>query len=181
MLVLLAFSVLIVGSDRSPWVTAAGLLIVYGWVYFVHRGIHLLPTTGPLSFLNPHVLFHHRHDSEMDRRLELAIETANDLWMNLSLLVVQLFLGVSLVPTSVIVFYALLYTSVHIVNYSIVGSPTHQHHHRQMNTNYGPDTLDHLFGTSTDGTWEDLTPITVNACIAALVTMGLKQVVQWKD
>jgi len=179
MLVLMAFAVLV--TERSPWVAAFGLLIAYGWVYFVHRGIHLLPTSGPISYLNPHVLFHHQHDKEIDRRLELLMETVNDLAMNLSLLVVQGLLGVSIVPTSVIVFHAITYTSVHIFNYSVVGSPTHRNHHRHMYTNYGPDTLDHLFGTSTDGTWEDLTPVTLNACFAVIATLGLKYVIDWKD
>jgi len=179
MLVLMAFSILL--TNGSPWGSAFGLLIAYGWVYAVHRCIHLLPTAGPLSYLNPHVLFHHRHDKDLPRWLELAIETANDLWMNLSLLVVQWLLGVSLVPTSVVVFHAIAYTSVHIINYSLVGSPTHTHHHRHMTTNYGPDTLDHLFGTSKDGVWEDLTPITLNACGAAIATLGVKQMVGWKD
>ena len=179
MVVLLAFSVLL--SDTSPWFAGFGLLIAYGWVYLVHRCIHLLPTSGPISYLNLHVLVHHRHDAEIDPVLGLSIEAITNLAMNLSLLVVQGALGLSLAPTSVVVFYALLYTSVHIFNYSLVGNDTHRNHHRNTTTNYGPDTLDHLFGTSADDVWEDLTPITLNACGVALVTLGLKYVLQWKD
>ena len=176
MCVLLAFSVLLSSPERSPFAAVLGLFVIYGWVYFVHRGLHMLPT----SILNPHVYFHHQHDKTIDRRVELCIETANDLFMSFSLLLVQNLVGLHLVPTSVVVFYGLLYTSVHIVNYSIFGSETHRNHHRRMLTNYGPDTLDHLFGTSTDGIWEDLSPITMNAVVVAPLVLGLKEVFDWK-
>jgi len=176
-LVLLFFSILVSSPERSFFAAVFGIGIIYGWVYFVHRGLHLLPT----SILNPHVYFHHQHDKTIARWLELCMEAVNDLFMSLSLLLVQNLVGFHLVPTSVIVFYGILYMSVHIVNYSIVGSETHRNHHRHMFTNYGPDTFDHIFGTSTDGTWEDLSPITMNAVFVAPLVLGLKDLFHWEN
>jgi hypothetical protein len=168
--------VLVSAPEYSPYLPAIGLIIMYGWIYFVHRGLHMLPKT----ILNPHVYFHHQHDKTIDRRIELCMETVNDLCMGFSLLLLQNLVGIHIVPTSVIVFYSLLYCSVHIVNYSIIGSTTHRNHHQSMYTNYGPDTLDHLFGTSTDGVWEDLTPITMNAVFIAPLVLGLKELLHWE-
>ena len=173
--VLTTFAVLV--SPRSPWVAIAGLFIAFAWIYFVHRAVHLLPTSGPISYLNPHVFFHHDHDKSIDRRLELFMETINDTLMNLSLIPFQWLLGVQIVPTSVIVYHAITYVSVHIFNYSVVGSPTHRNHHKHMYTNYGPDPMDHIFGTSTYGVLEDLMPVTMNACFGALATLALNRYV----
>ena len=178
-LVLAAFSTLL--TEGSVIHAVFGIMVIYAWVYFIHRGLHLFPTSGPFAHFNPHVFFHHQHDKTIDRRLELAMESVNDMGMSLSLIAVQKLVGITLVPTSIIVFYGILYMSVHIFNYSVVGNPTHRNHHRNMYTNYGPDTLDHIFGTSFDGELEDLTPITLNAVVAVPLTLGLKAFFQWSD
>jgi len=49
-----------------------------------------------------------------------------------------------------------------------------------MDTNFGPDTLDHLFGSNHDENKEDLMYLTPNAVISFFATMGLKQVFQWE-
>jgi len=175
-LVLFVFTVLVSYPERSPLSAGIGLMIMYTWVYFSHRVIHMLPT----SVLNLHVYVHHQHEAPIDRRIELFIEAIHDLFMSLNVLLIQSLVGIHIVPTSVILFYGILYTSVHIVNYSLVGNETHRGHHKNMYTNYGPDTMDHLFGTSGDGVWEDLTPITMNAVMVAPIVLGLKELFHWK-
>ena len=100
--------------------------------------------------------------------------------MSFSVLGVQWLTGIWIVPVSVILFYACVYTSAHIVNYSMIGSQTHRNHHKDLTTNYGPDTLDHFFGTNYDDTFEDLTPISLNAIGSFVVVYGLKQCLDWK-
>jgi len=100
--------------------------------------------------------------------------------MSFSLLFLQWLSGLWIVPISVIVFYAVTYTSVHIINYSIIGSETHRNHHKDTTTNYGPDTLDHIFGTSYDDTYEDLMPISLNAVGAFVFVSCLKHHFNWK-
>jgi len=178
---LLAFAMLVATPERSAIDAGFGLVIIYGWVYFFHRLLHVFPTDSPLSYLNPHIRFHHQHQKSLDRRVELAIEAVNDLFLSLSLLLVQRYFGFPLVPTSVILFYAILYMSTHIFNYSIVGSTTHRKHHMDPQTNFGPDTFDQLFGTSYDGQMEDLAPIMVNAALTVPIVLGLKQFFDWKD
>ena len=94
----------------------------------------------------------------------------------LSILALQYITGIWIVPVWIVVFYAIVWTSTHIINYSIVGSETHRNHHRHVHTNFGPDTMDHLFGTNYDDTMEDIAPVALNAIIAFPITLGLKYI-----
>jgi sterol desaturase/sphingolipid hydroxylase (fatty acid hydroxylase superfamily) len=172
----------ILSSPERNWLSAGfGIGFMYFWVYFVHRGIHALPKDGIFEYINTHYIFHHQPLKLLDRRIELMLELITDLNMSLSVLLIQWLTGIWLVPTSIVLFYAFTYSSTHIINYSIVGSQTHRNHHGNMDTNYGPDTLDHLFSTSYDDTYEDLTPISLNAIGAFVAVYGLKQYIGWKD
>ena len=176
------FILCILSSPERHWFHAGfGLVVMYFWVYLIHRGIHALPKTGIFEYINTHYLFHHQPLKLIDRRVELMLETVTDMSMSLSLLALQWATGVWFVPTSVILFYAFTYTSTHIFNYSIIGSETHRNHHKNLDTNFGPDTLDHLFGSNYDDTMEDLMPIAINGVCSFAVVYALKQHFKWKD
>jgi hypothetical protein len=176
-----AFAVLLVQPERGFIGAIGGLTFMYFWVYFFHRALHFLPTEGPLKYINTHWIFHHQPLKILDRRVELLLEAINDMAMSLTVLWLQGMTGIWLVPTSIILFYAIWYSSVHIVNYSILGSDVHRDHHRNVGTNFGPDVLDQLFGTSHTGIKEDLVPFSVNMVVAFLVVLSLKQWLQWRD
>ena len=178
---LLLFCMILSFPERQWYEAFIGLLIMYVWVYFVHRSLHELPLDSFLQSLNTHYLFHHQPNKVLDRKIELAIEMVNDFFMSFSVLILQWITGIWIVPISVILFYAFTYTSTHIINYSIIGSEIHRNHHRNMHTNFGPDTLDHMFGTSYDGTFEDLNPIALNAIGAFVLVYILKEHIQWKN
>jgi hypothetical protein len=139
-----------------------GVFLVHGWVYFVHRGLHLIHELEVLDFLNTHMVYHHQSDKTIPRYLELFYEGLTDLSMNLSLIPVQWLIGVELIPTPVILLFALTYSSIHIINYSIVGSTFHRRHHTSLNKNYAPDAMDHLCGTNYNEEFEDLNPTCLN-------------------
>lgn len=176
-----ACAVLLTTPDRTVVSAIFGLSFMYFWVYFFHRALHYLPTEGPLRYLNTHWIFHHQPLKILDRRVELALEMINDLLMSLTVLWLQGMLNIWIIPTSVILFYALWYTSVHIVNYSIIGSPVHRDHHKNVGTNFGPDVLDQLFGTNHMPTKEDLIPLAPNMVVAFGVVFLLKQCIKWVD
>jgi sterol desaturase/sphingolipid hydroxylase (fatty acid hydroxylase superfamily) len=176
-----ALSVILCSPERNGIIAIVGILIAYFWAYFAHRLIHVLPTEGPLKYLNTHWIFHHQPLKILDRRVELFFEFINDMCMSLSLLLIQYISGVWIVPTSVIVFHALWYSSVHIFNYSIIGSTIHRDHHAHVYKNFGPDVIDNLFGTNHDNIKEDILYLTPNAVLAFAATLLLKQAIQWKD
>jgi len=173
--------ILLVAPDRSMLSAVFGLAFMYFWVYFFHRALHFLPTEGPLKYINTHWIFHHQPLKILDRRVELLLETVNDLVMSLIVLWLQGMTGIWIIPTSVILFYAIWYTSVHIVNYSIIGSPVHRNHHKNVGTNFGPDVLDHLFGTNHEPEKEDIIYLAPNLVIAFGIVFLLKQCIKWKD
>lgn len=51
---------------------------------------------------------------------------------------------------SIIFFWALLYSTVHNINYNLSPPIQHENHHKEYNTNFGIDTLDILFDTKYD-------------------------------
>jgi sterol desaturase/sphingolipid hydroxylase (fatty acid hydroxylase superfamily) len=174
-----AFAILLASPEAGIVQSILGLSIMYFWVYFVHRALHFLPTEGPLRYLNTHWIFHHQPLKLLPRPVELCLETINDMVMSLSVLVIQYLTGIWIVPPSIILFYALWYTSVHIVNYSIIGSPVHRDHHKNVGTNFGPDVIDQMFGTNHEPTKEDLIPLSPNMVLAFSIVFALKQCIHW--
>lgn len=51
---------------------------------------------------------------------------------------------------TLIIFWGILYTSVHLINYKWITPNPHNDHHKNVHTNYGIDTLDILFNTKYD-------------------------------
>ena len=61
------------------------------------------------------------------------------------------------VPTILIFYFAIIFVSVHLINYSLLHlSHSHNIHHKYINCNFGPDFLDHIFGTNCDDQVENL-------------------------
>jgi hypothetical protein len=66
-----------------------------------------------------------------------------------------------IVPPVLILYYGVIYVTVHVINYSIFhAAKKHVVHHETSETdpdpkNYGPDIIDHLFGTNDDDTFEN--------------------------
>lgn len=175
------FSIFLAYPDRNLVQLTIGVIFVEFWIYFIHRLGHSMPKEGILGALNTHWNFHHQHHKLLDRRIELIIEMFTDLSMNFTLLGIQWLTGVWFVPLSIILYHALVYTSVHIINYSMIGSETHKKHHLNHDTNYGPDTMDHIFSSSEDGELEDMTPIIINAIVGFGIIFYLKSHYGWTD
>ena len=164
-------SLLLVYPERGLIDLTFGIVFMYFWVYLVHRSLHLLP-----AWATTHISFHHApaDAKPLPRWLELVLETVTDAGLNLSLLLLQSLVGYQLVHPLIIVFFTVTYVATHIINYSIYGSVTHRLHHTELNKNFGPDTIDHLFGTNYDSTFEDMTPIMFNAAMAFVIIGYIK-------
>jgi len=161
----------LLSSPETPYLlTLISVFLVHGWVYFIHRGLHILHDYNILDFLNTHMVYHHESEKTIPRPLELFYESLTDLSMNLSLILFQKLIGVNLIPLPVILLFTLTYTSIHIVNYSMFGSVFHRRHHESKIKNYAPDAMDHIFKTNYNDEYEDLTITTLNifACVAIL-------------
>jgi sterol desaturase/sphingolipid hydroxylase (fatty acid hydroxylase superfamily) len=167
-------------SPSTPWYQATfGIAFMHFWVYWVHRSLHYIPTDGIIGFLNTHIRFHHQFDKPIPRELELFFEVIIDLAMNLSLLLLEWLFNFYIIPVPIIVLFGIAYTSVHLINYSIIGNIFHRRHHTSINKNYAPDIADHVFGTNYNEEMEDLVYTSLNAFWTMLVLYPLKEYLGW--
>jgi hypothetical protein len=141
---------------------ATGIYFVNLWSYVIHRVMHSIPSSGIFSYLNIHVALHHSSKKGMPRSLELVVETLNNLMWFVMLYILQFLLNIHIVPDSILLLTALNFTSIHIINYSLFGSQKHREQHRNPHVNYGPDFFDHIFGTNSDETFENMTTFIPN-------------------
>lgn len=82
----------------------------------------------------------------------------------------------SYVDLKIFAFWALLYTSVHIINYTLIYSKTHEEHHINKFTNYGYDIYDIIFKTkSNTNNIEDINHYSINAVIIGILFYVFKK------
>ena len=154
------------------------LVSMYCHYYFFHRLLHIFPDFP----LNLHTQVHHIKLYEIDRSWELFIDFLFEMFCFCGLpLIIQHYIGYRIFSPSVVIMITLTMTFGHIINYSIFGSnEIHQTHHRNTNFHYGPDFMDHLFGTAIndheDGNMH-IMPIIMATCF----TLILKIIFKWKD
>lgn len=144
-----------------------GIVFIWYWVYFMHRLHHNIPSTGPFYYFNYHVAIHHAKVKVLPRPVELMLEAVQDLVWFFYLYLIQEITNIHIVPNKILLLSATLFTSVHIITYSIVGSEKHGLQHLNPDCNFGPDFLDHIFGTNSDDTFEDMTHYIPNTLILA--------------
>jgi hypothetical protein len=170
-------------SPCDPLYLLSGVICMPLWLYWSHRLLHWIPRDS--LFLNPvfHIWGHHGVPKPISNRtLELFAETA---WEGFFWIIVPIWLQwitrIHVIPTSIVLLSSLMWISIHVIQYSIVGSETHSRHHRDTRVNYGPDILDHLFGTNYDETHEDTTYAVLHAIGAACVVLCLKYSLQYAE
>jgi hypothetical protein len=148
-------------------------LFIWLWIYGIHRLYHNIPSTGIFYYLNTHIAFHHAEHKTIPPWLDLTIETIQNMVWFAILYFLQEVSGVHLVPSRIILLSMLVYVSVHIVNYSMIGSDKHTKQHENPHINYGPDFLDHMFGTNSDDSFEDMIGFVPNTILACLFILYL--------
>ena len=124
--------------------------VLYLWAYIIHVLAHNI---SPFSFFHS---FHHDDKINNSWWAEL-IETGVNLIGSggISLAIISMIIdkkfGYNLLDSHVLLFTTFLYTTFHMINYHVLKVPTHINHHKDPNTNFGPDIMDILFGTKLDG------------------------------
>ena len=114
---------------------------------------------------------HHEKQSYLEKYANLFIECLSNILFFVLFYYLQWFLSIDYVPTIIIFYYGFIYTSIHIVNYSLLNaSSSHVEHHENKVCNFGPDLLDHLFSTNCDKTIENYNHIIPNILVSFIVT-----------
>lgn len=113
------------------------------WVYLIHVLSHKLPN----SVLNYHIYSHHNKNLQLPRWLELIGEFFCDMSWFFLLAGIKYIFNISYLSYTLIFFVGLWYSSVHVINLSLIKSSEHITHHEEKNYNFGPPYHDMIFGT----------------------------------
>lgn len=156
----------------SPIVITISIILLCLYAYFYHVIAHKIPKQ-----FNVHTLFHHNHKDNQNYInfiVNLIIETFFNVFMFYIVFKLQQILNINYIPNIIILFIGLLYTSIHIINYSIFHlDEAHVLHHSSAENktcNYGIDTLDHIFGTSCNNKYENICHFIPNILLTFLIT-----------
>lgn len=173
--IILILAIYLTIHKYSPIHTMISISILFFYSYFIHMLFHLFP-----NFINVHMIFHHTNNNNnnnvVKKYIYLLIETFVNIGFFIIFYFLQKLLHVEYVPTILIVFYGIIYISVHIINYSIFHtSEKHIKHHKTtsitlLSQNYGPDLIDHIFGTNSDQEFENYNHILPNILISFIIT-----------
>lgn len=174
--IVIVCSLILTHKTISPLRAATSIGILFYFSYFVHIFFHNLP-----DIFNIHINCHHDVESNkniINRYINLFIEVATNVMFFVIFYFIQMALNIDFVPNIIIVYYAIIYISVHIVNYSLLHlAKSHVIHHQttgqKKTCNYGPDYADHVFGTNYDDTFENYDHIIPNAIISFFITYYL--------
>lgn len=134
--ILLSISIISQPFIAAGFITFFSLLL---FAYFVHRGSH--------DFRNVFTILHHYHhenDNFFSHFSQIILE------LSLGLLVVPLYyyLGDNYINIWTAILFTLFYSTVHNYNYGQLRvNDVHFLHHKEINTNIGPDICDIAFNT----------------------------------
>ena len=164
-MILILVGIYLVRKKISPIHSFLAIFGLYYYSYFVHKAYHYIPEQ-----INPHMI-HHKNKS-ISRIINLTIECLTDTSFFVILYFFQKFIGYKVFPDILILYYGIIYVSVHIINFSIFGNKNHEKHHNEKEKkycNYGPDPIDHIMSTNCDNNWEDMTHQLPNILISYLI------------
>ena len=150
---LIVVGVYLVRKDVSPIHSFLAIFGLYYYSYFIHRAYHYIPES-----INPHMI--HHKNKNIARIINLMIECLTDMSFFAVLYLFQNLIGYQVFPNILILYYGIVYVSIHIINFSVFGNENHEKHHNEKDKkycNYGPDPIDHIMNTNCDNNWEDMT------------------------
>jgi len=124
--------------------------------YFVHWTIH---KTHIPFFTDVHDKHHTAH--EKDEIINIILEVFIELFSTGGFLML---LNIPFLTKSLIIYYPLLYSTIHFINYKL-DNKHHREHHRDITVNYGPSIIDHLFGTKYNNEYENMNYDVINCLL----------------
>ena len=171
----LILGILLTYKKYSPFLIGISIFILYVYSYFIHVLFHNLP-----EIINMHVNLHHNYEENKNigkRIFNLLIEIGTNILFFVIFYYLQKLLHINFVPEIIIFYYGFLYTTVHIINYSIFHTANeHVLHHDTTDDNtvktcnYGPDLMDKIFETNYSNKFENYNHIIPNIMMSFLIT-----------
>lgn len=150
---------------------AITIYVIILFSYFSHRAAHSI---------FPYNIFHliHHKDEHNHKWWAILIEWVTNFLQVSGIILIPLNmilekqLKMKLLNEYVILYYSIVYTTHHMINYHNMKIDTHIRHHQNENTNYGPDLLDVLMGTKPDNSmFEDLRWSIINSLVSTVIIL----------
>lgn len=171
--IIIIFGIILTYKSISPFYSSFLIMGLMYYSYFIHVILHIIPEK-----YNPHLAFHHNIDFNSTKNNKIISFIIEAFFVNVGMFLLlyyfQILVGYELFPPILIMYYGIIYITVHNINYSILHIGNHQKHHLgdsgEITTNFGPDTLDHFLGTNHDLTFEHMYHNIPNTIFAFLVT-----------
>ena len=171
--IIILFGIILTYKTISP---LHSLFLIMGLMYYsylIHILLHIIPEK-----YNPHLAFHHNVEFNSNKNNKIISFIIEAVFVNIGVFLLlyyfQILINYELFPPILIMYYGIIYITIHNINYSILHIGNHQKHHFGDNggtiTNFGPDTLDHFLGTNEDGTFEHMYHYIPNIIFAFLTT-----------
>lgn len=129
--------------------TILTFIVIMCFFYFIHLINHYY-NIYPLNAVH---LYHHDHDDTFSYILEIILEFIWIISFIIGKLSIKTFFNIqfNFLNSYLIIFFYLIYTTVHNINYSIFHvNNIHEYHHKDQKTNMGPDICDIIFNTKYD-------------------------------
>lgn len=152
---------------------AITIVLILVFSYFSHRASH---------HIYPYNILHKVHHTEQHNKKWWArilewfvnfLQIGGIMLIPINIYFEKLF-KTKLLNNYVILYYSIVYTTHHMINYHYMEIDTHARHHRDESTNYGPDYMDVLMGTKQDNsTFEDMRWTIMNSIAATILVMSI--------
>ena len=120
---------------------------------------------------------HARTDTHISNHIYWIIETTINVLFFVVFYYAKVLFELKFIPTILIVYYGIIYVSVHVINYSIFHlGKNHRNHHldQTQKCNFGPDPLDHLLNSNCNSNYENLMHMLPNILGAFLIAECVK-------
>jgi hypothetical protein len=161
-------------SKFSFFIIFLNLIIFINFSYFYHRWTHHISS----YLLTYGHIYHHYNSSNLFSILLENIWEIIFLFFLLFLkLIVKLEYNIELwIDELFIIFCALVWGSIHQINYSIFHVNTiHEKQHKNVNTNYGLEIADIFYGTKYDDEVEDFGHFFINIIVITILLIFFKR------
>ena len=158
----------LVPKNISPLYTLFSITFMTFYSYFIHIVFHIIP------YLRETHLIHHE-GKILSEVFDLLYETLLNIFFFALLYFFQELTNIKIVPKILIIYAGLVYTSGHIINYSIFKvNDIHEKHHIKEDDmykyNFGPDIIDHIMGTTYNKDYENLRHVYPNLLLSYFFT-----------
>jgi len=157
--------------------TALTFMLITLWTYIIHIAMHIYKDSpiGKMHDIHHNSLHKGAMSADIFEILVNIIIIGGVMWIPI-MMAIEKYAGLRLTNNYIILIWALVFTTYHLVNYHQLCDEVHcQHHKEDGKNNYGPEWFDILFQTKAEySNIEDMNSGIINMVIATLGVLSLK-------